>query len=157
VCGRYYRRSDKQRIAEAFKLGRLPEGFELPPDWNIAPSTNQPIIRSDPETGEREMVLMRWGLIPAKIANPDAFKSPHPPLDSFSIVTTEANELMAIHDRMPVILHPRDYDRWLNDFDESRLPIDLLRPYEAEGMLMTPANRAVGNVRNNGPEMLNSA
>jgi putative SOS response-associated peptidase YedK len=74
MCGRYYRRSDKQRIAEVFKLGRLPEGFELPPDWNIAPSTNQPIIRSDPETGEREMVLMRWGLIPAKIADPDSFK-----------------------------------------------------------------------------------
>jgi putative SOS response-associated peptidase YedK len=48
MCGRYYRRSDKQRIAEAFKLGRLPESFELPPDWNIAPSTEQPIIRPDP-------------------------------------------------------------------------------------------------------------
>jgi len=56
--------------------------------------------------------------------------SPHPPLDTFSIVTTEANELMdPIHDRMPVILH--DYDRWLKDYDESRPPIDLLRPYEA--------------------------
>jgi putative SOS response-associated peptidase YedK len=75
MCGRYYRRSDKQRIAEAFKLGRLPEDFELPPDWNIAPTTNQPIIRPDPETGEREMVLMRWGLVPAKIADPDAFKT----------------------------------------------------------------------------------
>jgi putative SOS response-associated peptidase YedK len=31
-----------------------------------------------------------------------------------------------IHDRMPVILHPRDYDRWLTDYDESRPPIDLL-------------------------------
>lgn len=80
------------------------------------------------------------------------------PLDTFSIVTTEANELMEpIHNRMPVILHPRDYDRWLNDYDESRPPIDLLRPYESEGMRMTPANRLVGNVRNNGPEMLNSA
>jgi hypothetical protein len=27
MCGRYYRRSDKQRIAEAFHLGKLPEGF----------------------------------------------------------------------------------------------------------------------------------
>jgi putative SOS response-associated peptidase YedK len=62
-----------------------------------------------------------------------------------------------IHDRMPVILHPRDYDRWLNDYDESRPPIDLLRPYEADGMRMTPVNRLVGNVHNNGPEMLNSA
>lgn len=70
-----------------------------------------------------------------------------------------ANELMEpIHNRMPVVLHPRDYDRWLTDYDESRLPVDLLRrPYEADGMRMTPANRLVGNVHNNGPEMLNSA
>jgi putative SOS response-associated peptidase YedK len=82
----------------------------------------------------------------------------HPALDTFSIVTTEANELTEpIHDRMPVILHSRDYDRWLNDCDESRPPIDLLRPYESDGMRMPPANRLVGNVRNNGPEMLNSA
>jgi putative SOS response-associated peptidase YedK len=83
---------------------------------------------------------------------------PRPPLDTFSILTTEANKLMEpIHNRMPVVLHPRDYDRWLSDYDESRPPIDLLRPYEADGMRMTPANRLVGNVHNNGPEMLNSA
>ena len=74
MCGRYYRRSDKQRIAEAFKVGKLPPGFELPPDYNIAPSTYQPVIRPDHETGEREMVMMRWGLVPAKVADPDSFK-----------------------------------------------------------------------------------
>ena len=38
-------------------------------------------------------------------------------LQSCAIVTTEANELMRrIHPRMPVILHPRDYDRWLDRF-----------------------------------------
>jgi putative SOS response-associated peptidase YedK len=58
---------------------------------------------------------------------------------------------------MPVILHSHDYNRWLNDYNEALPPIDLLRPYESEGMRMTPANRQVGNVRNNGPEMLNSA
>jgi putative SOS response-associated peptidase YedK len=58
MCGRYYRRSDKQRIAEAFKVGKLPPGFELPPDYNIAPSTYQPVIRADVETGERELVMM---------------------------------------------------------------------------------------------------
>jgi len=54
-------------------------------------------------------------------------------------------------------MHSRDFDRWLNDNDASRLPLDLLRPYESDKMRMTPANRLVGNVRNNGPEMLNSA
>jgi hypothetical protein len=42
MCGRYYRRSDKQRIADAFKLGQLLEGIVLP-DWNsnVAPTTFQ--------------------------------------------------------------------------------------------------------------------
>ena len=76
-------------------------------------------------------------------------------LQSFAIVTTVANELMArIHDRMPVILEPRDYDRWLDRGIPEQQPVDLLRPYDAEEMEMHPANPAVGNVRNNGPEML---
>jgi len=33
MCGRYYRRSDKQRIAEAFSVAKLPGGVILP-DWN---------------------------------------------------------------------------------------------------------------------------
>jgi putative SOS response-associated peptidase YedK len=58
---------------------------------------------------------------------------------------------------MPVILHPGDYDRWLERGDAHRPPIDLLRSYEADEMQAAPCNAQVGNVRNNGPEMLNSA
>jgi hypothetical protein len=32
MCGRYKRHPDKQKIADAFKVGKLPPGFELPPD-----------------------------------------------------------------------------------------------------------------------------
>jgi putative SOS response-associated peptidase YedK len=79
-------------------------------------------------------------------------------LQSFSIVTTTANELMSsVHTRMPVILHRRDYDRWLSREVAEQPPIDLMRPFESEDMQMNPANPLVGNVRNNGPEMLNSA
>ena len=51
MCGRYVRRSDKQQIAEAFHLDKLPEAFILPPDYNIAPSTFQPGIQ-DVEIGD---------------------------------------------------------------------------------------------------------
>jgi len=47
----------------------------------------------------------------------DAWKDPANGrwLQSYTIITTDANELMApVHDRMPVILHPRNYDRWLD-------------------------------------------
>ena len=65
MCGRYVRRSDKQRIAEHFRTrGDLSELPMPPEDYNVAPSTLQPIIRQSRETGEREMALVRWGLVP---------------------------------------------------------------------------------------------
>jgi putative SOS response-associated peptidase YedK len=90
----------------------------------------------------------------------DAWKRPDGTyLETFAIVTTEPNELVAqIHDRLALILHPRDYDRWLGIDDKGgdpRPPFDLLHPFDADKMKMTPANPAVGNWRNNGPEMLN--
>ena len=219
MCGRYFRRSDKQRIAEAFHLGKVPDGFVLPPwDYNVAPTTFQPVIRPNRDTGKRELVLMRWGMIPyfaksldqfkdlstinakadtllerptwreafkrhrclvpadglyewplpgkaiepyetpavetplfpgteaprPKVKAPkpvkkvfaisvaddrpfafaglwDRWKDPAHPgavLESYALVTTEPNELVAsIHDGLALILKPEDYDRWLTTDD----------------------------------------
>ena len=63
-----------------------------------------------------------------------------------------------IHPRMPVILHARDYDRWLDRGETERLSLDPLRPpYESDEMEVHEANPNVGNVRNNGPEMMRAA
>jgi len=76
MCGRYYRRSDKQRIAEAYRLGDIPFDLVLPDwDFNIAPTTFQPVIRSAKETGHRELVLMRWGLVPFLILLANSVKA----------------------------------------------------------------------------------
>ena len=65
MCGRYVRKADKQKIAEAFRVGGDFEGLSMAPaDYNIAPSTFQPVIRQSREDDNREMVLMRWGLVP---------------------------------------------------------------------------------------------
>jgi len=75
-------------------------------------------------------------------------------LNTFTILTTDANELihkLAIHDRMPVILRPSDYGRWLDSSDQQRLPVDLLRPYESESMHAWKVGHAVGDTRNNNP------
>ena len=80
-----------------------------------------------------------------------------PPLETFTILTTDPNALMEpVHNRMPVILQPKDYDRWLDPCDPARLPIDLLRPYPAERMRAWPVSDRIGNVRNNDPELLDN-
>jgi putative SOS response-associated peptidase YedK len=58
-----------------------------------------------------------------------------------------------IHDRMPVILAPPDYERWLEPGGPSHPPVDLLCPYPAEQMTAWKVSTAVGNVRNNSPEL----
>ncbi len=79
-----------------------------------------------------------------------------PPLETFAIITTSPNELMKpIHNRMPVILEPGDYARWLAPGDPAKPPVDLLRPFPAEKMRAWLVSSRVGNVRNNDPELLN--
>ena len=78
-----------------------------------------------------------------------------PPLETFTILTTDPNELMEpVHNRMPVILEPKDYDRWLDSCNPARPPVDLLRPYPAERMRAWPVNDRVGNVHNNDADLL---
>jgi len=76
-------------------------------------------------------------------------------IDSYTIITTDPNELMEpLHNRMPVILQRPDYQRWLAPAEPSQLPIDLLKPFPAEQMKAWKVGSAVGNVRNNSPELL---
>jgi len=58
------------------------------------------------------------------------------------------------HNRMPVILHRKDYGRWMGVADPAQMPVDLLKPYPAEEMRAWPVSRDVGNVRNNRPELI---
>jgi putative SOS response-associated peptidase YedK len=56
-------------------------------------------------------------------------------LETYTVITTDPNELMEpIHNRMPVILHRQDYDRWLEPGEPSHPPVDLLRSFPAEEM-----------------------
>src|SRR5215469_7925038 len=64
MCGRYGRRADKQRIAEAMRAGYVNVFEEIPPSYNVAPTDIQPIVRISRDSGEREQTLMRWGLVP---------------------------------------------------------------------------------------------
>lgn len=76
------------------------------------------------------------------------------PLLSCTIVTTDAvGELADIHDRMPLIVAERDWDRWLNP----DAPADeqlLASPPDVRAIERREISTLVNNVRNNGPELL---
>jgi hypothetical protein len=59
MCGRYQRRSDKQKIVEAFHLGNVDGlALEFAPDYNAAPQSLQPVIVWDKQFGARSLHMM---------------------------------------------------------------------------------------------------
>jgi putative SOS response-associated peptidase YedK len=60
MCGRYRRRSDKQRITEAFAVHVGLDELQIEPEEDIAPGSIQPVVRLNDE-GERQIEFMRWG------------------------------------------------------------------------------------------------
>ncbi len=65
MCGRYTLAVAAERLATRFAA---PQPIELTPRYNIAPTQLAPVVRAS-ATG-REIVLLRWGLIPAWATDP---------------------------------------------------------------------------------------
>ncbi len=79
-------------------------------------------------------------------------------VDSCTIITTDANELMkAIHDRMPVILPASAYDRWLDPDAKPETLQGLLGPYKAKDLEAYPVSTYVNSPKNQGPKCLEPA
>jgi putative SOS response-associated peptidase YedK len=74
-------------------------------------------------------------------------------LRTFAIITTDANAQMStLHSRMPVILEQADWPLWLGETDSDAEM--LLRPAPEGVLRIWPVDKRVGNVRNDGPELL---
>jgi len=76
------------------------------------------------------------------------------PLETCSILTTIPNAVTsAVHDRMPVILNPDNYDLWLDPgLKDAALVSDLLRPCDARLMRCYPVSSRVNSVINDDEE-----
>lgn len=76
------------------------------------------------------------------------------PLETFTIITTDNNELMApIHNRMPVILHEKDEAVWLDpELKDPTKLLPLLKPYPSEEMELYEVSTAVNSPKNDVPE-----
>jgi hypothetical protein len=60
-----------------------------------------------------------------------------------------------LHDRMPVILAEIDWPKWLGEEPASEQDLlALLKPCPNEALQISPVDKMVGNVRNNGPQLI---
>lgn len=78
---------------------------------------------------------------------------------SCTLITTEANSLVRpIHDRMPVILHPRDFQAWLDPENrETDWVRSLLVPCPPDWLTATAVSQHVNNVDNDDPACIEPA
>ncbi len=217
MCGRYAITTAPEASRRLFQIPGPPPNFA--PHYNAAPGQDLPVIRLHPESGERVIGTLRWGLIPYWSKDPkigwrcinargetakttpafrdayksrrclvlaDAFyewkangKSKQPYaiamrdrqpfafaglwenwkepktqewIRTFTILTTPPNEVVApLHDRMPLILTPHDYDDWL---DVNRDPASLIRPFPIDEMVAWPVSTRVNTPENDDPAIL---
>ena len=73
--------------------------------------------------------------------------------ETFTIVTTEPSKFAAqFHNRMPLILEPDTWDLWMTG--EPDAATALMMPANEDALVSRPVSKAVGDVKNNGPELL---
>lgn len=76
-------------------------------------------------------------------------------IDTFTVITTAANDaIRPLHDRMPVILAPQDYAPWLARATEPERLKALTGTPPVTSVSLFPVSKAVGNVKNDGPDLI---
>jgi putative SOS response-associated peptidase YedK len=75
-------------------------------------------------------------------------------IETCSVLTTQPNVLVAdVHDRMPAILRPEDYDVWLDPgIKDATLAADCLKPFDPRLMKKYPVSTRVNRPENDDPE-----
>jgi putative SOS response-associated peptidase YedK len=211
MCGRFVLHTPPESLAEYFDIDAIPD---LAASYNIAPS--QPVAAVRVPEQHREMVMLRWGLLPSwakaaktnysminaraeTVAEKPAYRTafrqrrclipadgfyewkrtadgkqpyyirmredrvfafaglwerwigPDEKIDSCSIIVTEANDtIRPVHDRMPAIIRPADFDRWLDpECRDAGAMKALLQPWPANEMTTCPVSKAVNSPVNN--------
>jgi putative SOS response-associated peptidase YedK len=69
MCGRYRRTTQEEELARLYHIP-IPKQTDLPISYNIAPSQQVLTIRFNPETQQRSLDALQWGLIPSWANDP---------------------------------------------------------------------------------------
>jgi putative SOS response-associated peptidase YedK len=223
MCGRYTLIANAEAIRILFELPEFDQRLVVP-RYNIAPTQPIVVVREGPKG--RELVPVRWGLIPwwakdpktlplminaraegiaekpayrdafkyrrclvpasgfyewqkrgkgtkqpylarpkgsdAPIAFAGLFETWHGPdgseIDTATIVVTDANApLMPIHERMPVIVEPKNFETWLSPETTPAEAATLLKPAPDDLLTLTSVSARVNSADNDDPALIEEA
>ena len=109
------------------------------------------------DTGKQPMYIKATDDLPLALAGLwEMWQSPDgSTISTCTLLTTMPNALMQpIHNRMPVILEPEDYDMWLDPGPRPQEALHLLRPYPPDKMMAYPVSTWVNNPRHDDPSCI---
>jgi putative SOS response-associated peptidase YedK len=137
---------EKPAFRTAFKFRRCLVPTDGYYDWKKTGKTRQPYLFRMAD-GSPYAFAGLW----------EKWKSPEGEItESCTIITTPSNELVApIHDRMPAILKPEDYDTWLDPgMKDPEMLLKLLNPFPSELMVSVPVSSKVNKATYEGPDCI---
>ncbi|MEH2192621.1 MAG: SOS response-associated peptidase [Nostoc sp.] len=150
--------AEKPAFRSAFKHRRclvLADGFY---EWQRQQGKKQPFYfrLQDGQPFGFAGLWEKWQPVRAASPTGEAGTPANEEIISCTILTTAANELLQpIHERMPVILEPKDYDLWLDSQVQTPQTLQqLLRPYPAPAMTSYPVSTLVNNSRHNSQQCI---
>jgi putative SOS response-associated peptidase YedK len=74
MCGRYASSLPAEAVSRLFRtVNPLPN---VAPSWNLAPTQDAMVVRRHPDTGERHLNLLKWGLLPSSTKEPTTARRP---------------------------------------------------------------------------------
>ncbi len=139
--------TEKQSFRAAFQRRRCLVPADGYYQWREGDASKQPYLiglRSE-EPFALAGIWERWG----------PRNDPAAAIDSFTIVTTDANDfLKPFHHRMPVVLTHDSFGQWLDPDAETEGLMTLLAPSPNDLLQAVPLGKAVNAIRADGPELL---
>ena len=122
MCGRFAVDLPPELIGRMF--GTHNATPNMPPNWNTAPSQKALVVRRQPQTGERHLDPLRWGLLPSWTKYPKAAQKP---INARAETVARLPTFRDAYAKRRAIVPVRAFYEWRREPDQPKVPFAIAR------------------------------